>query len=314
MIRRILVTGATGFVAHALLSRIPAGYEYVATSRRSNHLASTPWRPSPHLSSSADWRSVLEGIDSVVHLAGRVHVSPDGDASPFFIENLDGTIKLAEDAVSAGVRRLVYVSTAKVLGDESGPVALLEGSPARPQDPYAASKLATEQGLSNLGGKIQVAVLRPPLVYGPGVKANFLALLSAVARGVPMPLASVRNRRSLVGVANLASAITACLESPKAAGRTYHVTDGEPCSTPALVQAIASAFDKPSRLFPFPPRLLEICGGMIGRAETVQRLTRSLELDDRAIRSELGWRPVQTFEEGIAETVRWYQGSTQGEF
>ncbi len=310
--RRVLVTGAGGFVARALLSANPVGFEYVTASRRGDvGIEGVPWRRSPDLSASADWESVLDGIDSVVHLAGRVHLAPDKDISAYFAENFDGTVKLAQDAIAAGVRRFVYLSTAKVLGDESGAVPFAEDAIAHPEGPYAASKLAAEQGLCGLRGRMQITILRPPLVYGPGVKANFLALLAAVARGVPLPLASIHNRRSLIGVDNLVTAIIACLESPKAAGRTYFVTDGPPLSTPDLVRAIASALGKPPRLFAFPPRLLESCGAVVGRAETVKRLTRSLELDDQAIRSELGWRAAHTFDAGIAETARWYQSLTQ---
>jgi UDP-glucose 4-epimerase len=155
---------------------------------------------------------------------------------------------------------------------------------------------------------MQVLILRPPLVYGPEVKANFLSLLSAVDRGLPLPLASIHNKRSFVGVDNLVSAIVASLDSQAAAGRTFHVTDGPARSTPQLVKAIASALGTQPRLFGFSPALLEACAMAVGRGETVKRLTRSLELDDSAIRTVLGWREVKTFEEGIAQTVQWYVG------
>jgi nucleoside-diphosphate-sugar epimerase len=312
MRRRVLVTGASGFVARALLTQNVAGYEFVPSSRKiAAGNGQWTWRRSPDLSALADWGSLLEGIDSVVHLAGRVHLAPDNDPTAYFVENCDGTLKLARDAISAGVRRFVFLSTAKIYGDESGATPFSESSPASPGDSYAASKLSAEMGLSSLSDQLQVSVLRPPLVYGPGVKANFLALLSAVARGVPMPLASIRNRRSLISVANLASAIVACLESSKAGVGTYCVTDGLPLSTPDMVRALASALGKPSRLFSFPPRLLEGCGSLIGRGETIRRLTRSLELNDREIREELRWCPSQTFASGIAETVKWYEEAAQ---
>jgi nucleoside-diphosphate-sugar epimerase len=306
--QRILVTGASGFVARALLSGKRASDEYVAASRRAVDIEGLEWRRSPALSGTADWKSALEGIDVVVHLAGRVHLPVGSDATPYFAENCDGALKLARDAEAAGVQRLVFLSSAKVLGDESGATPLAEDAPPRPGDPYAASKLAAEQALAGLGGAMDVTVLRPPLVYGPGVKANFLALFSAVARGVPLPLGGIRNRRSLLGVDNLAAAIAACIESPAAAGRTYNVTDGAPVSTPDLVRAIASALGRQPRLFSIPPGLLEGCGALLGRGEMVKRLTRSLELDDSAIRAELAWRPACTFEVGIAQTARWYQG------
>lgn len=307
MIRRVLVTGASGFVARALFSRKLPAYDYVAASRHPVLFDQTAWTKSPNLSGSADWGAALEGVDCVIHLAGRAHLGRDSASSSYFVENCEGTIKLALDANVAGVRHFVFLSSAKVLGDESGPVALAESAPARPGDPYAASKLAAEEELRRLSGDMRVTILRPPLVYGPGVKANFLALLSAVARGIPLPLASIRNRRSLIGVDNLASAIFACVESPGSEGRTFNVTDGAPLSTPDLVRSIASALGKPSRLFAFPSKLLEACGAAIGRQETIKRLTRSLELDDSAIRAELGWRGARTFSAGIADTAKWYE-------
>jgi nucleoside-diphosphate-sugar epimerase len=272
-------------------------------------MAGDEWRTSPRLSGTADWTGVLEGIDVVVHLAGRVHLPAGGDASPYFIENGDGTAKLACDAAAAGVRQFVFLSTAKVLGDESDSAPLAESAPVCPGDAYAASKLQAEQSLAALGGGMRVTVVRPPLVYGPGVRANFLALFSAVARGVPLPLAGIGNRRSLVYVGNLVSAIGACIDCPASAGRTYNVTDGAAVSTPQLVRAIASALGRPARLFSIPPGWLEAGGALLGRAETVKRLTRSLELDDRAIRAELSWQPPSTFEGGIGQTARWYEGS-----
>lgn len=280
----------------------------MAASRRSPGVAGTEWRASPELSGEADWRGVLEGVDAVVHLAGRVHLPAGGDASPYFRENSEGTARIARDASAVGVRQFIFVSTAKVLGDESGQSPLTEDAPARPADPYSVSKLQAEQALAALGGEMGVTVIRPPLVYGPGVKANFLALFSAVAKGVPLPLGGINNRRSLVYVDNLASAILACIGSPRAAGRTYHVTDGAAVSTPQLVRSIASALGRHPRLLSIPPGWLEVGGALLGRAEAVKRLTRSLELGDSAIRAELLWQPPTSFEAGIGQTARWFQG------
>lgn len=231
----------------------------------------------------------------------------DTDALAYQAENCDGTIKLARDAAAAGVQRFVFISTAKVLGDESGEDPLDESAVCRPSDPYAKSKYLAEQGLRDIGGRMLVLILRPPLVYGPGVKANFLSLLGAVARGLPLPLASIRNKRSLIGVDNLASAILACLGFQSPIARTFHVTDGRARSTPELVEEIACALRQRARLLPFPPALLEACGIAAGRGATVKRLTRSLELEDTAIRTELGWSGVKTFQEEIADTVHWYR-------
>ena len=308
--RRILVTGASGFVAQSLFSARDARNEFFASSRRVLNLEGVQWRQSPTLSGSADWKGVLEGIDVVVHLAARVHLASRGDSAAFFDENRDGTVKLAEDARKTGVRQFIFLSTSKVLGDESSEGPLAESAPRLPRDAYAASKLAAEQALTRLGGGMRVSVLRPPLVYGPGVKANFLALVGAVSRGVPLPLGSIQNRRSLIYVDNLASAIMACVESPVAAGRIYNVADDPSVSTPHLVRTIADALGKAPRLVPFPPAMLEACGALVGRRETIRRLTRSFEVDSSAIRTELGWRPICAFETGIERTVRWYENAS----
>lgn len=306
MIPRVLVTGANGFVAGAVLADRPANVEFVAASRSPPKNSGVEWRRSPALSDTADWKPLLEGIDSVVHLAGRVHLPSDANSSAYQIENCDGTLKLARDAAAMGVTRFVFLSTAKVLGDESGAVALDESASCRPADAYAVSKHLAEQGLQVTGNRLRVLILRPPLVYGPGVRANFLSLMSAVNRGLPLPLASIQNKRSFIGVGNLVSAILTSLNSHAVSGRIFHVSDGAPHSTPELVKAIAAALGRPSRLIPFPPALLEACAMAMGQGETVKRLTRSLELDDTAFRTEFGWRELKTFEEGVAETARWY--------
>ncbi len=307
MTQRILVTGASGFVASTLLAKRAEDLKFVALSRRPVVIGGVESQIGGDLSAHTDWLPFLKGIDAVVHLAGRVHIRPPQDAAAYAAENCEGTLKLARDAVEAGVSRFIFLSTAKVLGDESGDAALDESAPVRPKDLYAASKLAAERGLAQLGSKLHVTILRPPLVYGPGVRANFFALLSAVARGIPLPFESIRNKRSLISAANLASAIMACLRAPTGPLRTFHVTDGAPVSTPDLVRAMAFALGKPARIFPFPPRMLEFCGAILGRRETVARLTRSFEIDDGAIRNHLGWRPCQPFEAGIAATALWFK-------
>lgn len=304
---RVLVTGGSGFVARSLFLQSSTTMDFVAASRQPTKINDVAWAKSPDLGPDADWKPVLAGIDCVVHLAGRVHLPADANPAPYHTENVEGTKKLAQDAVETGVRRLVFLSSAKVFGDESANSPLKESDTAHPGDPYAVSKHAAERALASFGSRLQITILRPPLVYGPAVKANFLALLSAVDRGVPLPLASIKNRRSFIGVGNLASAILACIGSDLTGGRTYNVTDGTAVSTPSLVRALAAALQQPAALFRFPPRVLEACGALLGRGETVKRLTRSLELDDSRIRSELGWRAPQTFEDGIRETVRWYR-------
>jgi nucleoside-diphosphate-sugar epimerase len=218
-------------------------------------------------------REGMEGCDAVVHLANIAHARAGRER--LWKVNVDGTVAVAEAAAKAGVGRFVYLSSAKA---------------AAPDDDYGRAKLAAEQAISKPG----VVILRPPLVYGPRVRANFLALMRAIARGWPLPLASIENRRSLVFVGNLCDAIIACLESPAAAGKTFGVADGAPVSTPALCRAIGAAVGRPARLFPFPPALLPS-----------ERLTGSLVVDDAELRA-VGWRPPFTMEEGLKRTAAWY--------
>jgi nucleoside-diphosphate-sugar epimerase len=280
---KVLVTGANGFVGRALAGVLEArGIAWSAATRETVG----------DIGPTTDWRAALEGCDRVVHLANLAHARGIAEEALRAV-NVEGTRRLAEQAAAAGVERFVYLSSVKA---------------ARPDDAYGAAKQAAEQALAGIGGLAWV-VLRPPLVYGPGVKANFLALLRAVERGWPLPLASVRNRRSLVYVGNLADAILRCLVAPQAAGRTYAVTDGPPVSTPELIRALARALGRSASLFAFPPALLELAGSLTGRGDTVRRLTRSLEVDGEAIRRELDWRPPFTFEEGIRLTAQWHLAS-----
>lgn len=233
-------------------------------------------------SAGHELRTSVEGCDAVVHLANIAHAR----AAPAELHrvNVQGTLAQAQAALAAGARRFVYLSSLKA---------------ATPEDAYGRAKAIAEQGLLGLSG-LEPVVLRPPLVYGPRVKANFLALLRAIDRGWWLPLASIRNRRSLVYVGNLADAILRCLESPDAVRRVYAVSDGVPVSTAEICRAIGRALGRPARLFPFPPPLLRLAPGLA-------RLAESLEADDPAIRGELGWRSPFTMEEGLRLTAEWYR-------
>lgn len=273
---RILVTGATGFIGSALCPALAGrGFEVRAASRATTG----------DLASFDRWDDLLSGIDCVVHLANLAHVRASGIERVRAL-NVDATLRLARAAARRGVRRFIYLSSVKA-----------EAAQAR-DDPYGALKAEAEAGLAAVDG-IERVVLRPPLVYGPGVKANFLALMRAIDRGLPLPFASIENRRSLIYVGNLADAIVRCVEAPQAAGRTYGVSDGAPVSTPELCRALGAVLGRPARLFPFPVALLEL-------APPLRKLTRSLEVDDRAIRAELGWQPPFSFETGIQATAQWH--------
>lgn len=226
-------------------------------------------------------RASAEGCGAVVHLANIAHTG--ASAAELHRVNVEGTIAQAQAALAAGAPRFVYLSSIKA---------------AQRDDAYGRAKSIAEQALLQMEG-LEAVILRPPLVYGPRVKANFLALMRAIDRGWPLPLGSIRNRRSLVYVGNLVDAIIRCLDGP-AQGKTFAVSDGAPVTTPELCRAIGHALGRPPRLFPFPPALLSFAPGM-------QRLVQSQEADDAAIRAELSWRPPFTFEQGLQFTAKWYR-------
>lgn len=318
---RILVTGATGFVGHELCPVLEAqGHEVIAIQRRpSPPGASRPTGAGPSqvvvadVSRASDWRPALQGVEAVVHLAALVDVMRDPSAAPldaFRQVNVAGTLNLARQAAAAGVRRFVFLSSIKVNG-EGGAVPYRETDAAAPQDPYAISKREAEQGLREIAAQsgMEVVILRPPLVYGAGVEANFLRLMQATASGWPLPFGRVENRRSLLYLGNLVDAIQLCLEHPAAAGKTYLLSDGEDVSTPELIRRLARAMGRPARLLPVPPAWFALAGRLLGKRQEVARLLGSLAVDSSLIRRELGWMPPYSLDAGLAETARHYAKS-----
>ncbi len=311
---KILVTGANGFVGRALCHALSHdGYSVCAAVR----FGVKAFRPSEittchevgEIARDTDWSKVLTGVDSIVHLAARVHVMHDLSTDPLSVYrqvNVAGTESLARQAVAAGVKRLIYISSIKVNGEES-PVAYTENSSPDPKDSYAISKWEAEQILHQVAAEtgLEVVIIRSPLVYGPGVKANFLHLMKIVKIGIPLPLAGVDNRRSLIFVENLVDAIIACVARPEAAGQTYLVSDGE-VSTAVLISRISNALGRPARLFPFPPSIMRMAGRFLGQSAAIDRLLGSLAVDTSKIRRELGWKAPYTMEQGLVETARWY--------
>jgi nucleoside-diphosphate-sugar epimerase len=254
----------------------------------------------------------LSNVSTVVHLAARVHVLDDPAADPLAAYrevNVDGALRLARSAADAGVRRFVFVSSIKVNGEATHGAPFTEASPPNPVDPYGISKWEAEQGLRQIAGEtgLEVVILRPPLVYGPGVKANFRRLLAGVDRGAPFPFGAIHNRRSLVFVGNLADAIVSAVEHPAAAGETFLVSDGPAVSSPELVRAIAHALGRRPRLLDVPPSLLTLAGRVLRRDAVVQRLLGSLEIDSSRIRTTLDWTPPYTMQQGLAETASWWR-------
>ncbi len=305
---RVLVTGANGFVGRALCGLLASrGVAYRGAVRAAVGTGAGESIAVGNIGPSTEWSSALAGCSAVVHLANLAH-SP-ADRAELEAVNVEGTRRLARQAGAAGVRRMVFMSSVKALCEETvrGPVT--ESRVPEPADDYGRAKLAAERALAEVAAKagFEAVILRPPLVYGPGVRANFLTLMRAVQRGLPLPVGAVRNRRSLIYVGNLADAVLRCLEAPEAVGKTYLVADGAPVSTPDLARALAHALGRPPRILGCPPRLLELAGTLIGRGAEVRRLTRSLEVDDSAIRSQLRWRPQYSFEEGLRVTAEWYR-------
>ncbi|HKR47015.1 MAG TPA: SDR family oxidoreductase [Paraburkholderia sp.] len=316
MTTRILVTGANGFVGLPLcLALASAGHEVTALQRRAAaaRVGVTPW---VHAASN------FEGIDAawprglspecVVHLAARVHVMNDSAPDPiaaFRATNVDGTLRLARAAHANGARRFVYVSSIKAVAETDGGTRLGEDAPARPEDPYGVSKREAEEALRALQREtgLDVVIVRPPLVYGPGVSANFLRLLRAVAKGVPLPLGAAHAQRSLVYVENLAHALMQCALDHRAANACFHVADEEDLSVAELLRKIGCHLDHPARLVSVPVSWLRIAGRLTGHTTQVERLTSDLRLDTSHIRRTLDWRAPYTTDDGLEATVRWFR-------
>ncbi len=309
---RVLVTGATGFVGGAVVSRLAREGRMapVAGCRREVVLpAGAEWRRAPSLGPDADWGDALHGVDAVVHAAARVHVMDDAVADPLAAyrwANVEGTLALARQAAAVGVRRFVFVSSIKVNGEHTAPgVAFTPADAPAPEDPYGVSKAEAEAALFALGREtgMEMVVVRPPLVYGPGVSGNFARLLHWVQRGVPLPLGAVDNRRSLVGLDNLVDLLVTCLTHPAAAGQVFLVSDGEDLSTTDLLRRVAAAMGRRSRLLPLPPALLRVGARAVGRGEMARRLLDSLQVDMSHTRETLGWEPPVSVDEGLRRAV-----------
>lgn len=310
----MLVTGTNGFVGHPLCAQLTNhGFVLRRAVRHATEVADSV--PVGDIGPDTDWSAALQEVECVIHLAARVHVMQETSADPlseFRRTNVMGTEHLARSAAAGGVKRLVYVSSIKVNGEETpGSIRYTETGAPAPQDPYGRSKWEAEQALHRVATEtgLEVVVVRPPLVYGAGVKGNFLQMLGAVARGLPLPLGSVGNQRDLVYVGNLVDALITCATHPAAAGQTYLVCDGESVSTPELLRRLAKAMNVPARVFPFPPAMLKLAGGMLGKSAQVERLLGSLQVDSGKIRRELAWRPPYTLQQGLQETAAWYQST-----
>lgn len=300
----IAITGATGFVGSALLP---------ALSQRH------PIRPITRaefgdILPTTDYTAALIHADVVIHLAARVHIMHDTAADPlteFRRTNTAGTLNLARQAATAGVRRFIYLSSIKVNGEHTQPEhAFAADNTPSPiaLDPYAQSKQEAEQALRQLALKtgMEVIIIRPPLVYGPGVKANFLSMMRWLHKGIPLPLGSIHNHRSLVALPNLIDLITTCIDHPAAANQTFLVSDGEDLSTTDLLRRLGNALGKPARLLPIPQRWLEAALTLLGKRAIAQRLCGSLQIDISHTRDTLGWTAPISVDAALRQTAEAY--------
>ena len=308
----LLITGGTGFVGQHLVSAlIQRNLPYqIAVRTQAGNSAHPECISVGNINALTAWSQALEGVTDVVHLAARVHITQETskDAyAAFRAVNTEGTLHLARQAAAAGVRRFIFLSSIKVNG-EGKPQAYLETDTPAPEDAYAASKWEAEQGLWKISADtgMQMVILRIPLVYGPGVGANFLQLFQTVNKGWPLPLGGIANRRSLLYVGNLVNAMLVALEHPDAANKLYLLSDGQDVSTSQLVERIAQALNKTPRLFSLPQGMLRLAASVLGKSSAVDRLYGSLYLDSAKIRQELSWTPPFLMQQGLAETAQWF--------
>lgn len=311
MTERVLITGATGFVGSELCKLLAqSGYQVRAALRTDRVVPE--WIEEKivvgEIDDATDWQAALRDVQYVVHLAARVHVMHDSAANAdlYARTNVRGTARLAAQATQAAVRRLVYLSSIKVSGEQADAPGYSAAQTPQPQDAYGVSKWNAEQSLHQLSGPLEFAIVRPPLVYGPGVRANFLRLMRWVDRELPLPFASIDNRRSLVSVWNLCDLILRLLREPRAAGKTWMVADSESLATPQLIQRLAHAMQRRARLLPVPVGMLQLLGRLTGKRGEIARLCGSLVVDTELTRRELGWSPPLSVDESLARTVSWY--------
>jgi len=307
----IAVTGASGFVGQALCASLRAqGRTVLPLVRTAGPTDPIGARAVGDMGSGARWSSALKGIDCVVHCAARVHVLRDEDPDPlaaFRRVNVAGTHALAMAASAAGVRRLVFLSSLKVLGEQTPPGAPFHAhSPPSPQDAYGQSKWEAEQALWEVSSTtgLEVVVVRPPLVYGPAVKANFLRLMQLVAKGFPLPLGGIHNRRSLLALGNLTDLLQICVDHPTAAGQTFLASDDQDLSTPELIRGLAAAMGRRATLLPVPASWLRLAGRLTGQTPQLERLMGSLQVDIGHTREVLSWVPPWTVQQGLKLAVQ----------
>jgi nucleoside-diphosphate-sugar epimerase len=309
---KILVTGASGFVGKSLTAQLfGQGHSVCAAVRSlSTTMEDTEIMVVGEVNGETDWAKALKDVDVVIHLAARVHVMAEHSANPlaeFRKVNVEGTLNLAQQAAKAGVRRFVYMSSVKVNGEHTEiDKPFSETDASNPQDAYGVSKCEAEQGLKRIAEEtgMEVVIIRPPLVYGAGVKANFASMLRTVKRGIPLPLGAIHNKRSFVYVDNLVSLILRCIDHPAAANQTFLVSDGHDISTTELLLGCADALGVKARLLPIPQKLVEVCAAILGKRDVAQRLCGNLQVDISKARTLLGWIPPISVADGLKATAQ----------
>ncbi|WP_413794635.1 MULTISPECIES: UDP-glucose 4-epimerase family protein [unclassified Pseudomonas] len=314
---RVLLTGATGFVGRAVLARMATSGDLEPVAAIRGHaLPDFPQNimlvRTAGLDTGTDWSDALNQVAVVIHCAARVHVMNDIESNPleaFRKVNVEGTLKLARQAASMGVRRFIFISSIKVNGEGTSINAPFEADacPA-PTDPYGLSKMEAERGLRSIAevSGMEVVIIRPTLVYGPGVKANFLNMMRWLDKGIPLPFGAIHNQRSLVALDNLADLIVTCIQHPKAANQTFLVSDGEDLSTTELLKRMGRALGRSARLLPVPSVLLERSAQILGKRALSQRLCGSLRVDITKTRELLGWTPIVSVDDALMRTATYF--------
>jgi nucleoside-diphosphate-sugar epimerase len=309
-LRPLLVTGATGFVGKSLCMKLRQENLPIRMAVRSNLLTTECCTRVGNIDANTDWAEALLGVNVVFHLASRVHILNETVADPleeFRKVNVDGTLNLARQAAMAGVKRFIFVSSIKVNGEYTNTdKPFKETDIPNPQDAYGISKLEAEQGLMMIAKQsdMEIVIIRPPLVYGAGVKANFANMMRMLKHCIPLPLGAIHNKRSFVYIDNLVSLIMKCVEHPAAANQVFFVSDGNDLSTPELLRSCASALGSKSRLVPIPQKLIEFCAAIICKKEVARRLCGNLQVDIAKARTLLDWTPPVTTEAGLKATAR----------